>query len=180
MFPCLWVVGCRFQMELKYMVHTQTLSLPPCTSDGVSFVELHQSFPSQIQAISPFIDHLMHFIAKSRSKDGSETDIEIALSEALENAIVHGNGEDPHKRVSVSCRCTPKGEVSITVQDEGQGFDTGTVPDPTAPENRLRTSGRGIYLMKTLMDQVCFEKGGAIVHMCKKSNAGSAAKSNAQ
>ena len=153
------------------MTQTHTLSLLPCTSDGVSLVELHQSFPSQIQAISPFIDHLMHFIAKSRSKDGSETDIEIALSEALENAIVHGNQEDLRKRVSVACRCTADGEVSITVQDEGQGFESGIVPDPTISENRLLTYGRGIYLMKMLMDEVCFEQGGAVVYMRKKPNA---------
>ena len=162
------------------MAQTHTLTLLPCTSDDVSFVELRQSIPSQIHAISPFVDQLMSFITKPRNKDGSETDIEMALIEALENAVVHGNCEDPHKRVYVTCRCTAEGEVSITVQDEGQGFDTGTLPDPTAPENRLRTSGRGIYLMKTLMDEVCFEKGGAVVHMCKKSNAGSAAKNNAQ
>ena len=162
------------------MARTNTLTLLPCTSDDVSFVELRQSFPSQIHAISPSVDQLMSFITKHRIKDGSETDIEMALIEALENAVVHGNCEDPHKRVYVTCRCTAEGEVSITVQDEGQGFDTGTLPDPTAPENRLRTSGRGIYLMKTLMDEVCFEKGGAVVHMCKKSNASSAAKSNAQ
>jgi anti-sigma regulatory factor (Ser/Thr protein kinase) len=72
----------------------------------------------------------MHFIGKFRSMYGSETDIEIALNEALENAVVHGNGEDHHKRVYVTCRCTRYGEVSITVQDEGQGFDTGTLPDP--------------------------------------------------
>lgn len=125
------------------MAQTHTLSLLPCISDGVSFVELRQSFPSQLQTISPFVDQLMRFVAKSRRKDGSEMDIEIALSEALENAIVHGNGEDPHKLVSVTCRCTPKGEVSITVQDEGQGFDTGTLLNPTAPENRLRTPGAG-------------------------------------
>jgi serine/threonine-protein kinase RsbW len=152
------------------MAHTHSLTLLPCTSDDVSCVELRQSFPSQIHAISPFVDQVMSFITKSRNKDGSETDIEMALIEALENAVVHGNCDDPHKRVYVTCRCTAEGEVSITVQDEGQGFDTGTLPDPTASENRLRTSGRGIYLMKTLMDEVCFEKGGAVVHMRKKSN----------
>lgn len=162
------------------MSHTNTLSLPPCTSDDVSVVELRQSFPSQIKAISPFVEQLTSFIAKSRNKDGSEIDIEMALSEALANAVVHGNQEDPHKRVYVTCRCTVEGEVSITVQDEGQGFDIATLRDPTAPENRLRTSGRGIYLIKTLMDEICFEKGGAVVHMCKKSNASSAAKSNAK
>jgi serine/threonine-protein kinase RsbW len=162
------------------MAQTHSLTLLPCASDDGSFVELRQSFPSQIHAISPFVDQLMSFITKARNKDGSEMDIEMALIEALENAVVHGNCEDPHKPVYVTYRCTAEGEVSITVQDEGQGFDTGTLPDPTAPENRLRTSGRGIYLMKTLMDEVCFEKGGAVVHMRKKSNAGSAAKSNAQ
>ena len=125
------------------MAQTHTLSLLPCTSPGGSFVELRQSFPSQIEAISPFIDQLMHFIAKSRSMDGSEMDIELALREALENAVLHGNGEDHHKRVYITCRFTPDGEVSITVQDDGQGFDTGTLPDPTTPENRLRTSGVG-------------------------------------
>src|SRR6266851_4299719 len=63
---------------------------------------------------------------------------------------------------------TGDGEVTITVEDEGQGFDSETVPDPTAPENRLLTCGRGIYLMKTLMDEVRFERGGAVVHMQKK------------
>jgi serine/threonine-protein kinase RsbW len=122
----------------------------------------------------------MPFITKCRNKSGSETDIELALTEALENAVIHGNCEDPHKHVYLTCRCAGEGEVSITVQDEGQGFDTSTLPDPTAPENRLHTSGRGIYLIKTLMDEVCFEKGGTVVHMRKKSSAGSAAKSNAQ
>jgi serine/threonine-protein kinase RsbW len=166
-------------MELEDMAQTHTLSLLPCKSDGVPFVELRQSFPSQIQAISPFAEEVMHFIAKSRSMDGSEMDIEIALGEALENAIVHGNREDPDKRVYLTCRCTPDGEISITVQDDGQGFDNGTLPDPTEPENRLRTSGRGIYLMKALMDEVRFEKGGALVYMRKKPNAGSAAERRA-
>ena len=156
------------------MVHTQALSSASCTPDGVPFVELRQSIPSQIHAISPFVDQLMSFIAKCRPKDGSEMDIELALSEALGNAAIHGNAGNPHKRIYITSRCTLKGDVSITVQDEGQGFDTGTLPDPTAPENRLRTSGRGIYLMKAVMDEVRFEKGGAVVHMCKKSNATSA------
>src|SRR5271168_1571409 len=157
------------------MAQTHALTLLPCTSDDVSFVELRQSFASQIHAISPFVDQLMSFITKPRNRDGSETDIEMALIEALENAVVHGNRQDIHKRVYVTCRCTAEGEVSITVQDEGQGFDTGTLPDPTAPENRLRTSGRGVYLMKAEMDEVRFERGGALVFMRKKPNAKPAA-----
>jgi serine/threonine-protein kinase RsbW len=83
------------------------------------------------------------------------------------NAIVHGNQEDPHKRVYVRCRCTADGEVSITVEDEGNGFEPDAIPDPTSPDNRLRTHGRGIYLIRTLMDEVRYEQGGSVVHMRK-------------
>jgi serine/threonine-protein kinase RsbW len=110
----------------------------------------------------------MRFILGFRTGDGSELDTEIALREALANAIVHGNHESPRKRVHVTCRCTTEGEVSITIEDEGLGFDTEAVLDPTTPENRLLTYGRGICLMETLMDEVRFERGGAVVHMQKK------------
>jgi len=73
------------------------------------------------------------------------------------------------------CRCNSDGEVRITVRDEGPGFRSDAVPDPTSPENRLFTHGRGIYLMKMLMDEVSFVKGGSVVRMRKKSNAGTAA-----
>lgn len=138
---------------------------------SVPFIELRQSVPSQIPIISPFVDQLMHFITRFRNADGSELDIEMALREALANAIVHGNHEDRHKRVYVACRCTTDGEVSITVQDEGQGFDVNEVADPTAHENRVLAYGRGIYLMKTLLDDVRFEQGGAAVCIRKASNA---------
>jgi len=64
----------------------------------------------------------------------------------------------------------------ITVQGEGRGFDRNKVPDPTKPENRLLTHGRGIYLMTTLTDEVSYEDSGAVVHMRKKSNLGSTRK----
>jgi serine/threonine-protein kinase RsbW len=157
------------------MAYKQALSLSPQTLPSVSLVELRQFIASQVALISPFVDQLMRFIAKCRNKEDSELDIEMALREALANAIVHGNQEDPHKRVYVACRCTTDGEVSITVQDEGQGFDSSAVPDPTTPENRLVKQGRGIYLMKALMDEVRFEQGGTVVYMRKKPNAGSVA-----
>jgi serine/threonine-protein kinase RsbW len=98
----------------------------------------------------------------------------MALHEALANAVIHGNGENSGKRVYVDCRCYMDGEVSITVRDEGRGFDSNAIPNPTFRENLLFTYGRGIYLMKTLMDEVSFEEGGAVVMMRKKSNASSA------
>jgi serine/threonine-protein kinase RsbW len=153
------------------MESAQAVSLTSPVFRSVPFVELRQSLPSQIAIISLIVDQLMHFIARFRTPDGSELNIETALHEALANAIVHGNHEDPRKLVWVACRCTTDGEVSLTVQDQGQGFDTAAVLDPTTTENRLLPHGRGIYLMKTLMDDVCFEQGGAVVYMHKASNA---------
>ena len=144
-------------------------------SDSFPFVELRHSFPSDVQAISPFVDQLMRFIGRFRSVDKNESDIELALREALANAIVHGNREDPLKRVFVICRCNTNGAVSITVRDEGQGFEIESIPDPTVPENRLRTTGRGIYLMRRLMDEVRFDRRGTVVYMHKNANAVSVA-----
>jgi serine/threonine-protein kinase RsbW len=96
------------------------------------------------------------------------SNVEIALREALANAIIHGNHEDRRKHVHVICRCEPD-EVSIAVKDEGYGFDINSVADPTAPENITSVHGRGIHVMKALMDEVHFEEGGVVVHMRKSA-----------
>jgi len=153
------------------MAYAQALSPGAPAFRSVPFVELRQTLPSRISIISPFVEQLMRFVARFRDSDGSEQDIEMALREALANAIVHGNQQESRKCVYVSCRCTTDGEVSITVQDEGQGFDVDSVVDPTAQENRLLTHGRGIYLMKTVLDEVRFECHGAGVYMRKAPNA---------
>lgn len=140
-------------------------------SSARPFVELQYSLPGQIEAISPSVDMVMSFVSKFRKVDGSEANIEMALHEALTNAVVHGSHEDPSKSVYVVCRCCIDGEVSITVRDQGQGFDPGCIPDPTTPENLLSIHGRGIYLMHALMDEVSFDEGGVVVCMRKKANA---------
>ena len=153
------------------MVHMQSLNHTPQGFHSAPFVELRQFFASEIRVISSFVDRLMRFL-HFRPEDGSEIDIETAVREAVANAMVHGNGENPSKRVYVECRCYTDREVSITIRDEGAGFDTSAVPDPTTPESRLSEHGRGIYLMKTLMDEICFDESGTVVHMRKKSNVG--------
>jgi serine/threonine-protein kinase RsbW len=90
------------------------------------------------------------------------------LREALNNAAVHGNHEDPTKCVGVKCRCE-SGDISIEIRDGGIGFDVERVPDPTVSENIRATHGRGIYLMKALMDEVRFEEGGSLVRMRKRA-----------
>ena len=152
------------------MAHTESLSLLPRTANSTPFVEIRQSLPSRVAIVSPFVDQLMRFILKFRIADGTEIDIEMALMEALANAVIHGSGDNSGKRAHVACRCYMDGEVSITVRDEGKGFDGSRVMDPTLPESLLFTHGRGIYLMKKLMDEVSFEESGCVVRMQKNSN----------
>lgn len=116
---------------------------------GGPSIELEHSLPSEVAAISPFVDRLMLLLKKCGCVAEGESDVEITLREALANAIIHGNLENPRKHVHVRCRCKSD-EVSIAVTDEGRGFDFNKMPDPTAPPNICSAHGRGIYLMKTL------------------------------
>ena len=130
-------------------------------------LEIDSWMPSKIQAISPLVDRLMSLIEGSQCVPGKEFNIELALREALENAVVHGNREDPRIKVHIRCRCQPGKEISIVVTDQGKGFDfektvgEGITTDPDSEH------GRGIQLMKAYMDDVHFERGGSEVHMRK-------------
>lgn len=137
------------------------------------FVEVQQSLSSDVKAISPFLDQLMQFITKFRPSDGSEINIEMAVREAIVNAVIHGNHENRSTRVYVTCHCAANGEISIVVRDQGQGFDVRGVPDPTLEQNLLSTHGRGIHIMRALMDEVRFEEGGRVVRMRKNSSGSS-------
>src|SRR5712672_582747 len=88
-----------------------------------SVLEIDSWMPSRIEAISPLVDRLMRLIEGSQCVPGKEFDIELALREALENAVIHGNQEDPDIKVHVCCRCQPGKEISIVVTDQGRGFD---------------------------------------------------------
>src|SRR5258708_10344649 len=102
-----------------------------------SVLEIDSWMPSKIQDISPTVDRLMRLIEGSQCIPGNEFDVELALREALGNAVVHGNQEDPDKKVHMRCRCGPGKGISIIVTDQGKGFDFGKVlanctpPDPT-------------------------------------------------
>ena len=139
---------------------------PRSSGRGGPNIRLELALRSEVSAISPFVDSLMPLIKKFRWVAEDEEDIEAALYEVLANAVIHGNHEDPGKHVRVSCRCGTD-EVSIIVRDEGQGFDIGEVPDPTSSGHIESSHGRGIYLMRTLMDEVRFEGGGTVVYMRK-------------
>jgi serine/threonine-protein kinase RsbW len=83
----------------------------------------------------------------------------VGLTEALSNAMLYGNDSDPEKRVRVEVTIKHE-EVSVIVTDQGMGFDPASVPDPTLPGNISKTGGRGIFLMKALMDEVKFNERG--------------------
>lgn len=86
----------------------------------------------------------------------------IAVTEAVNNAIIHGNGNNEDKKVKVDVE-TGDDKVVFIVADEGSGFDFNNLPDPTAPENLEKPDGRGIFLMKNLSDEVDFDLNGSKV-----------------
>jgi serine/threonine-protein kinase RsbW len=134
-----------------------------------SILKIDSWMPSKFQAISPLVDRLMRLIEGSQCVPGAEPDVELALREALENAVVHGNQEDPKTKVHIRCRCGPGSEISIVVTDQGKGFDFEKTVDSglTSELTAGHGHGRGIQLMKAYMDDVHFERGGSEVHMRK-------------
>ncbi len=88
----------------------------------------------------------------------------IALTEAVNNAIVHGNHLDSSKKVSL-CYETKNNQVCFIVKDEGKGFDFTKIPDPTIPQNINKLNGRGVFLMRLLADEVVFEENGSKVKL---------------
>src|SRR5260370_1158901 len=132
-----------------------------------SFFQIEAWMPSEIKAIFPLVNRLLRMIEASRCVIGEEAAVELALWEALNNAVVHGNRMDGHKLVHVLCRCDSEKGISLVVKDQGQGFDASAVPNPLSPENLGADHGRGIWLMRAAMDEVSFEQGGTEVHMRK-------------
>jgi serine/threonine-protein kinase RsbW len=95
-------------------------------------------------------------LAAKTGFDEEEVDrIAMSVREATVNAVLHGNQYDPKKRVTVAFEVTPE-SLSVAVRDEGKGLDPGGIPDPLAPENLLKQSGRGIFLIRAFMDEVRF------------------------
>lgn len=88
----------------------------------------------------------------------------VALTEAVNNAIQHGNKNNPSKHINISFNIRPD-HISFTIKDEGPGFDYSHIPDPTAPENIEKPNGRGVFLMKNLADNIEFEDNGSTVKL---------------
>lgn len=126
--------------------------------------------PSHIEAVADAAAAATDFAQACGLGESTLFGIEMAVREAVTNAVVHGNKEDEAKTVEIVFNCLEH-RVEIEVKDQGPGFDPNSVPDPTAAENILKTSGRGIFLMRSFMDNVQWSpraEGGMTVRMIKK------------
>lgn len=121
------------------------------------------SFPSDVRFVSPAVDEVVASCRRLAVPGSRATlNLRVAVGEAVANAILYGNREDPDKRVSIEVELGAD-RVRVTVADEGEGFDPAAVADPTLPGNRERSHGRGLFLLRTLMDEVRYnEKGNRV------------------
>jgi serine/threonine-protein kinase RsbW len=126
--------------------------------------------PSCVQTIDA-VDAFAGEVAAFAGLDPESTrDVQIAVHEAVINAIVHGNGRDESRRVRLELTVGPTG-LAVCVRDQGAGFDLSGVPDPLAPHNLCKPCGRGILFMRSLMDEVSFgpaADGGTQVRMVRR------------
>jgi len=158
----------ELQHALEHVQHLSRL-LPACSA-----CKLDVTISANPGAISGVVDGVMQIAREMKCAEGNEYQVELALREALANAIIHGCNNDPSKKVECCVACTESSDVVIVVSDPGQGFVPSAVPDPLAAENLYSTHGRGIYLINQLMDEVSFERNGAEIRM-RKAAAVSAA-----
>jgi serine/threonine-protein kinase RsbW len=122
---------------------------------------------ADINTISPVVTWVMRLVGDLEYATGKEYEIEMALREALANAVLHGCKGDPAKRIECSVTGDRERGILIIVRDPGEGFDPTKLPCPTDGQNLFSDHGRGIYLINTLMDEVQYQRNGAEIHMRK-------------
>jgi len=128
------------------------------------------SLPSRIETVATAAAAVADFVTRSGVSEDAAFGIDMAVREAVTNAVVHGNSQDEQKVVDIILKSLPDA-VEISVHDQGAGFNPNEVPDPTAEENLLKTSGRGIFFMRSFMDEVHWflpPEGGTTVRMLKR------------
>lgn len=122
------------------------------------------SVPASISDVEHLIEKACADLNISEDLFGN---ILISVTEGANNAIVHGNGGDASRSVEVAV-LSNESWICFKIKDQGAGFDPEAIPDPTAPENLLKENGRGVFLMKSLSDNLIFEEGGSVVTICFK------------
>ncbi|WP_240970985.1 ATP-binding protein [Flammeovirga aprica] len=127
---------------------------------------MNKPFKLKIPSLIENVRIAESFIDQARDEFNFNDDIYgnimIAVTESVNNAIIHGNRNEKEKNVHLELNVSDK-EISFTVEDEGKGFDYDSLPDPTAPENLDKPGGRGIFLIKHLADEVEFSNEGKAI-----------------
>ena len=138
--------------------------LPYCSSCRLNLV-----VPADPESVDRVNEGVMRVLRERglQGEDGAR--VELALQEALANAVRHGCQGDPAKQLQCIVTCDDTGEVVIVVRDPGPGFDPAAVPNPLEPDRLFRSSGRGIFLINQLMDEVSFAEGGREIRMRKRA-----------
>ena len=125
--------------------------------------------PSDVKYLDGVLDYLSERMVKMGIVGAEDSEVMIALDEAIVNAIKHGNKCDPRKAVQIVAELSAWG-ARFTIKDQGSGFARDQVPDPTDPSRLLEPSGRGLLLINHIMDEVCYNKCGNQIQMFKRSN----------
>ena len=131
-------------------------------------LKLKVTLAAERSAIDPVVQGIMDVVRNTQCATGKEDAIELALTEALANAVVHGAKGDPKKIVECDVACDETRGMLIVVRDPGPGFDPAHIPNPVVGENIYSNHGRGIFLINTLMDEVQFKNNGKEIHMIKR------------
>jgi len=108
---------------------------------------------STLETVNSAEETASRIAAEAGFADEEIMKISMAVREAAVNAVLHGNAYDPGKKVTLNFERTPR-DLVITIRDQGRGLDVSNIPDPLAPENLLKTSGRGIFIIRSFMDEV--------------------------
>ncbi len=142
--------------------------------------DLVLELPTDIQSIESAVDFVMSRCAGCAVQARRlNLNFRVGLTEALSNAMLYGNAHDPSKSVVVEID-TRGGHLRATVKDQGAGFDPATVPDPTRPENLTRPCGRGLFLMRQLLDEVWYNDRGNEVTLVLRFDAAGAFEGGAE
>ncbi len=120
------------------------------------------SVPASIAQLETFVQKILE---KNKINSERYPDILISLTEAVNNAIIHGNKSDRKKKVRISLKHNGS-SIIFVVSDEGCGFNMEELPDPTTPDNIECCGGRGVYIMSKLCDNIYFQNNGSTVEMC--------------
>jgi serine/threonine-protein kinase RsbW len=146
---------------------TNPESTPEFLADKL-ILKLNITMAADQGAVDHVVRRVMDVIEAQDCAAGKENAIELALSEALANAVVHGAKCDASKIVECDIACDENRSLLIVVRDPGEGFDPTTVPSPVRGQNLYSGRGRGVYLINQLMDEVKYLKNGTEIRMIKR------------